>query len=119
MANRRCACAARSARSTPSGAAARAKMNPRSRPASSFCNITHMTLRPLLLVAGAGAACECPQESAMLLIVVDLRVREHRQLGVDGKPQVRVRGAQRPLDAVRRGGTGEDEPEIEAGELLL
>src|SRR5213082_2418873 len=83
-----------------------------SRPASSFWNFTHMTLRPLLLVAGAGAACECPQESAMLLIVVDLRVREHRQLGVDGKPQVRVRGAQRPLDAVRRGGTGEDEPEI-------
>src|SRR2546428_6292308 len=83
-----------------------------SRPASSFWNFTHMTLRPLLLVAGAAAAWECPQESAMLLIVVDLRGREHRQLGVDRKPQMRVRGAQRALDAGRRGGAGEDEPEV-------
>src|SRR6266850_893830 len=83
-----------------------------SRPASSFRNFTHMTLRPLVLVAGAAGAWECPQESAMSLIVVDLRRGEHREFGIDGKRQARVRGAQRVLDVAGAIGAREDEPEI-------
>src|SRR5437764_5170039 len=83
-----------------------------SRPASSFWNFLQNTLRPLLLPTVTGALCECPQESAMLLIVVDLRGRDDRQLGVDGKGQARVRGAQRAVDAAGLRGAGEDEPEI-------
>jgi len=41
-----------------------------------------MTLRPLVFVDGAGA-CECPQESAMMKIVVYLRRIEHREFRVD------------------------------------
>src|SRR5712692_8385673 len=83
-----------------------------SRPASSFWNFTHMTLRPLLLVAGAAGAWVCPQESAMLLIVVDLRGRKHGEFGIDGKRQPRLRGAKRGCDLLGTIGAREDEPEI-------
>src|SRR2546423_4146987 len=45
-----------------------------SSPGSSFWNLTHITLRPLVLVdaAGAGGTPEGPQESAMDAIVVYL-----------------------------------------------
>src|SRR5438105_3146385 len=82
-----------------------------SRPGSSFWNFAHITVRPLLLVDGAGA-CECPQESAMLQIVLDLCRSEHRELSVDRDRQTRVRSAERFLDRPRRRGAREDEAEI-------
>src|ERR1700758_1808051 len=83
-----------------------------SRPASSFWNFTHMTLRPLVLVAGAAGACECPQESAMRLIVVDLRGGQQREFLIDGKPQVRVGGAKRALDIAAGRGARENKSEV-------
>src|SRR4029079_13283831 len=65
-----------------------------SRPGSSFWNLTHMTLRPLVFVDGVDAAGEGPQESAMLKIVVDLCRGEDREFGVDGKRQLRMSVAQ-------------------------
>src|ERR1700758_2911724 len=83
-----------------------------SRPASSFWNFTHMTLRPLALVAGTAGACECPQESAMRLIVVDLRCGEQREFRINRNPQLRVGRAKRALDIGACGGARENEPEI-------
>src|SRR5712691_2377672 len=82
-----------------------------SSPGSSFWNFAHITFRPLLLVAGAGAG-ECPQESAMPPIVVDLRRLEYGEFGIDGKPDAGVRHAQRALDLVSTAGACKDEPEI-------
>jgi len=74
-----------------------------------------MTLRPLVFVDGAGA-CECPQESAMMKIVVYLRRIEHREFRVDRAAQTRVRGAKRLFDGLRARPPREDESEI-AGTL--
>src|SRR5258706_14530775 len=74
-----------------------------------------MTLRPLRFVDGA-AAGECPQESAMVKIVVYLRRIEQRELGIDRKAQVRMRGPPRLLDRRRPLGAREDESKI-AGTL--
>src|SRR5712671_1284151 len=71
-----------------------------SRPGSSFWNFTHMTVRPLLLVEGAEAGNEGPQESAMKKIVVHF------------ERQPRVRLANRALNAVGAWGAREDETEI-------
>src|SRR3954467_608976 len=83
-----------------------------SRPGSSFWNLTHMTLRPLALVEGVDAAGDGPQESAMLKIVVDLRGREDREFGVDGKRQPGVRVGERGGHGGRVRCAREDEPEI-------
>src|SRR3954454_17396239 len=50
-----------------------------SSPGSSFWNLTHMTLRPLVLVEGPDAGAVGPQESAMKPIVVDLAGGQHRE----------------------------------------
>src|SRR3954471_4285881 len=50
-----------------------------SRPGSSFWNLTHITVRPLLLVEGAGVGVDGPQESAMEKIVVDLAGADDRE----------------------------------------
>src|SRR3954471_18087284 len=71
-----------------------------SRPGSSFWNLTHMTLRPLLFVEGPGAGAVGPQESAMKAIVVDLARGQHREFQVHRERQPRVRVAKRPLDGV-------------------
>src|SRR5580765_3617690 len=81
---------------------------------SSFWNLTHMTLRPLVLVEapGAGNGAEGPQESAMLKIVVDLTGAEDREFWIDCEHEVRVRGAQRLFNQAGPLGTREDEPQI-------
>src|SRR5712692_5262510 len=73
-----------------------------------------MTLRPLLFSAPAGgAACEvCPQESAMVQIVVYLRRREYREFRIDGEREARVRCTQGSLDLVSAIGAREDESEV-------
>src|SRR5882724_9215463 len=85
-----------------------------SSPGSSFWNLTHMTLRPLVLVEapGAGTGADGPQESAMKKIVVDLAWREHRQCRVDRERQMGMRGAERLLDERRPRRPREDESEI-------
>src|SRR4029077_2238714 len=83
-----------------------------SRPASSFWNFTHITFRPLLFVAGAAACAECPQESAMLLIVIDLCSREHREFRIDLERETTMGGAERAIDVGRIRSVREDEPEI-------
>src|SRR4051794_12328228 len=83
-----------------------------SRPGSSFWNLTHMTLRPLVFVEGRGAGAVGPQESAMKPIVVDLAGGQHREFQVHRERQPRVRVAKGALDRVRAIGAREDEPEI-------
>src|SRR5258706_12514493 len=83
-----------------------------SRPASSFWNFTHFTFRPLLFVAGAAGCAECPQESAMASIVVDLRSGEQREFRIDPEREARGRVAQPAIDVGRIGRPPENEPEI-------
>src|SRR6185503_9934913 len=83
-----------------------------SRPGSSFWNLTHITLRPLVLVDGVAGADECPQESAMLQIVVDLRGREHRELRIDREDEARVRSRERLADLAGARRAREEEAEI-------
>jgi hypothetical protein len=74
-----------------------------------------MTLRPLVFVDGVGA-CECPQESAMVKIVVHVRGTEHPEFRVDGEVQPRVRRPQRGVHVSRAPGAREDESQV-AGAL--
>src|SRR2546430_11142820 len=76
-----------------------------SSPGSSFWNLTQKTFRPLLFVADGLEEAVCPQVSAMAGLY-------HLPLGVDGKLQPCMRGAQRALDNRRALTTREDEAEI-------
>src|SRR5579872_2055886 len=82
-----------------------------SSPGSSFWNFTHITLRPLVLVAGAEGVAG-PQESAMRRIVPQLVRRQHGEFGIDLEGEARVRLAQRALDVSRGLGAREDEAEV-------
>src|SRR4051812_39414311 len=84
-----------------------------SRPGNSFWNLTHITLRPLVLVdVPPGVGAEGPQESAMEKIVMDLAGGQHRQFGIDREDQACMSVAQRSLDELGTIATREDEPEV-------
>src|SRR3990172_3299240 len=77
-----------------------------SSPGRSCWNFVQNTVRPLLFVTGGDGGVG-PQASAMRVIVA-----QHRDLGIDGEAEMRVRGAQRTIHIAAYFAPRKDEPQI-------